>query len=444
MSIAPAMRGQAATAAAGRPPARRRRPLSVLLLCWLVVLFDGMDVNVYGAVMPRMLADPGLGLDPATAGTVGSWTTFGMLTGALAAGNLTDWTGRRPVIVGGTLLFSAGSVLCAAAPGAESFGLGRFVTGLGLGGVMPVCLSMVMEFAPGARAALIAGVLMTAYHVGGMLATGLGLTLAANSGWRAVFWAGAVPAVVTVPLLLWLLPESPTVLLAKGYTDRARQLADLYGLRLRHATAAPPSAGARARWHAVLALFRGTGRRATPLLWAASFCGLLLVYGVSTWLPQLMRAAGYGPTSSVAFLLVINAGGIVGMLIAGTVATRFGAARVSAVWFLLTAVGALLLTLPLPLPVTYVIVAVTGIWLFSAQVMVYATVPALYPAGQVSAGLGWATGVGRLGAVMGPALGGAVVAHGAQRWAFVIFAVAGLTGALAIHLAGRTPCPSDS
>ncbi|MFG2389859.1 MFS transporter [Streptomyces lavendulae] len=442
MSIAPAPGGQQAAAAAGHRPARLRRPLVVLALCWLVVLFDGMDVNVYGAVMPRMLADPGLGLTPATAGTVGSWTTFGMLVGALAAGNLTDWTGRRPVIVGGTLLFSAGAALCAAAQGVEAFGLGRFVTGLGLGGVMPVCLSMVMEFAPGARAALTAGALMTSYHVGGMLATGLGLTLAADSGWRPVFWAGAVPALVAVPLLLWLLPESPAVLLAKGRTAESRKLALRYGLLPPHATTAP-AAGARARWHTAVALFRGTGRRATPLLWAASFCGLLLVYGVSTWLPQLMRASGYGPTSSVAFLLVINAGGIVGMLIAGTVATRFGAARVSAVWFLLTAAGALLLTLRLPLPVTYVIVAVTGIWLFSAQVMVYATVPALYPAPQVSAGLGWATGVGRLGAVLGPALGGAVVAHGVQQWAFVTFAAAGLTGALAIHLAGRTPGQPD-
>ncbi|WP_327278997.1 MULTISPECIES: MFS transporter [unclassified Streptomyces] len=429
-----------AAVAAGHRPARRR-PLVVLALCWLVVLFDGMDVNVYGAVMPRMLADPGLGLTSATAGTVGSWTTFGMLIGALAAGNLTDWTGRRPMIVGGTLLFSAGSALCAAAHGVEAFGLGRFITGLGLGGVMPICLNVVMEFAPGARAALTAGALMTSYHVGGMLATVLSLTLAADSGWRSVFWAGVVPALVAVPLLLWLLPESPAVLLAKGRTAEARKLARRYGLRPPHATTAP-AAGARARWNTALALLRGTGRKATPLLWAASFCGLLLVYGVNTWLPQLMRAAGYGPTSSVAFLLVINAGGIVGMLIAGAVATRFGAARVSAVWFLLTAAGALLLTQRLPLPVTYVIVAFTGIWLFSAQVMVYATVPALYPSAQVSAGLGWATGIGRLGAVVGPALGGAVVAHGAQQWAFVTFAAAGLIGALAIHLAGRTPCRS--
>ncbi|MFJ9762926.1 MFS transporter [Streptomyces erythrochromogenes] len=431
--------GAPGTAALRQPTPRR--PLLVLALCWLVVLFDGMDVNIYGAVMPRMLADPAIGLTSATAGTVGSWTTFGMLVGALAAGNLTDWTGRRPVLVGGTLLFSAGSALCAAAPGAEVFGLGRFVTGLGLGGVMPVCLSMVMEFAPGARAALTAGALMTSYHVGGMLATVLGLTLADDSGWRPVFWAGAVPALVAAPLLLWLLPESPAVLLARGRTAEARKLAHRYGLLPPHAaTTAPPPAGARARLHAARALFHGPGRRTTPLLWAASFCGLLLVYGVSTWLPQLMRASGYGPTSSVAFLLAINAGGIAGMLIAGAVATRFGAARVSAVWFLLTAAGALLLALPLPLPLTYVIVTVTGIWLFSAQVMVYATVPTRYPAPQVSAGLGWTTGVGRLGAVVGPALGGAVVAHGAQQWAFVTFAAAGLTGALAIHLAGRTAC----
>ncbi|MER5938196.1 aromatic acid/H+ symport family MFS transporter [Streptomyces sp. NPDC001928] len=416
-----------------RPAHTFRTVFPVLALCWLAVFFDGMDVNIYGAVMPHMLDDPGLGLTPDTAGTIGSWTTFGMLIGALTAGNLTDWLGRRLMLVASVSLFSAGSALCALADGVGTFGAGRFVAGLGLGGLMPLCLAMVLEFAPPRRAALTTGLLMTSYHFGGMAATGLGLTLAPAAGWRWVFWAGVLPAVVAVPLLLRLLPESPGVLLARGERDRADAVADRYGLP-RPVEVAAPAAGAAGRLAAVRELFHPRSRWATPLLWLASFCGLLLVYGVSTWLPQMMRASGYGLNSSVSFLLVINAGGIVGLLIAGRVADRFGAVRVSAIWFVLTAAGALLLKAHLPLGVTYVVVAVTGVWLFSAQVMVYAATSTVYRDSERAAGLGWVTGVGRTGAVVGPWLIGELAASGNESWGFTTFALAGLGGALAISL----------
>ncbi|MFF3455264.1 MFS transporter [Streptomyces sp. NPDC002730] len=407
--------------------------LPVLALCWLAVFFDGMDVNIYGAVMPYMLDDPGLGLTPASAGTIGSWTTFGMLIGALVAGNITDWLGRRPVLIVSVTLFSLGSAVCATAGSPALFGTGRFIAGLGLGGLMPLCLAMVMEFAPPRRAALTTGLLMTSYHFGGMAATGLGLTVAPSAGWRWVFWAGVLPAVIVVPLLSKVLPESPGVLLARGERDRADAVADRFGLP-RPTPVEAPASGAKGRFDAVLALFRPESRWATPLLWLASFCGLLLVYGVSTWLPQLMRASGYGLTSSVSFLLVINAGGIVGMLIAGRTADRFGAVKVSAIWFLLTAAGALLLKSHLPLGITYVVVAFTGVWLFSAQVMVYAATNTVYRGSERAAGLGWVTGVGRTGAVLGPWLGGALAQGGNESWGFTAFALAGLLGAIAVSL----------
>lgn len=405
----------------------------VLALCWLAVFFDGMDVNIYGAVMPHLLDDPHLGLTESSAGSVGSWTTFGMLIGALAGGTLTDWLGRRPILVWSVLLFSAGSAVCALAPSVAVFGGGRFLAGLGLGGLMPICLAMVAEFAPPKRAALATGLLMTSYHAGGMAATGIGMLLGPSAGWRWVFWAGVLPAVIAVPLLLKLLPESPGVLLARGRTDAAYAVADRYGMA-RPAPAEAPEGSAKGIVAAVLGLFRGETRWATPLLWAASFCGLLLVYGVSTWLPQLMRASGYGLTSSVSFLLVINAGGILGMLVAGRTADRFGPVRVSAIWFVLTAGGALLLREQMPVGLTYAVVFITGVWLFSAQVMVYAASNATYPVAERAAGLGWVTGVGRAGAIVGPWMGGAVLANGTAGWGFTTFAAAGLLGALAIAL----------
>ncbi|MFF7474697.1 MFS transporter [Streptomyces sp. NPDC008092] len=424
------------------PPRTLRTVAPVLALCWLAVFFDGMDVNIYGAVLPHLLEDNSLGLGKATAGTIGSWTTLGMLIGALTAGNLTDWVGRRPLLVGSVSLFSAGSAVCALAANPTVFGTGRFLAGLGLGGLMPLCLAIVMEFAPPRRIALTTGLLMTSYHVGGMAATGLGLTVAPTAGWRWVFWAGVVPAAIAVPLLLRLMPESPGVLLAKGRGAQADAITDRYGLP-RAVPAAAPVAGAKGRLQAVRVLFAPESRFATPLLWLASFCGLLLVYGVSTWLPQMMLASGYGMTSSVSFLLVINAGGIVGMLVAGRTADRYGAVRVSAIWFVLTAAGALLLQAHLPLAATYAVVAVTGIWLFSAQVMVYAATSTVYPDSARATGLGWVTGVGRSGAVLGPWLVGALADNGHDDWGFTAFALAGVLGAIAVALVplARRPAP---
>ncbi|WP_235467054.1 MFS transporter [Streptomyces platensis] len=432
----------------GLPPAARghtfRSVAPVLALCWLAVFFDGMDVSIYGAVLPHMLDDPGFGLTPTMAGTIGSWVTLGMLIGALGTGTLTDWLGRRPVLVAGVLVFSAGSAACALAGSPGLFGAGRFLAGLGLGGLMPICLSMVMEFAPRGRAALATGLLMTSYHAGAMCATVLGLTVAPAHGWRWVFWVGALPAFVAAPLLLRLLPESPGVLLAKGRTAEAAAVAGRYGMAP-PVLADAPAQGARGRLVSVLALFRPGVRLATPLLWLASFCGLLLVYGVSTWLPQMMRASGYGLSSSVSFLFIINAGGIAGLLIAGRLADRYGPVRISALWFLLTAAGALLLGARLPLGATYVVVAVTGVWLFSAQVMVYAATHRVYPPTERATGLGWVTGIGRTGAVVGPWLGGVLAATANSQLGFTVFALAGLLGALAIGsvpLARRLGRPS--
>ncbi|MGW6737159.1 MFS transporter [Streptomyces sp. NPDC055013] len=416
------------------PPTRSFKAVApVIALCWLAVFFDGMDVNIYGAVMPHLLDDPDLGFSPSTAGTVGSWTTFGMLIGALATGTLTDWLGRKPLVAGSILLFSLGSALCAVAPDATVFGAGRFISGLGLGGLMPIGLALVAEFAPPGRAALATGVMMTSYHAGGMAATGIGLAVAPDHGWRWVFWAGALPAVIALPLVMKWLPESPGVLFAKGRSEQAYAVADRYGLE-RPGAAEVPLAGAKGRMAAIGALFAPGTRLATPLLWIASFAGLLLVYGVSTWLPELMRASGYSLSSSITFLMVINAGGIVGMLIAGRTADRFGPVKVSAIWFLLTAAGAFLLRAQLPLSVAYVVVFITGVWLFSAQVMVYASTARLYAPGERATGLGWVTGVGRTGAVVGPWLGGMVIAGGNAELGFTTFAVAAVLAAVAISL----------
>jgi AAHS family benzoate transporter-like MFS transporter len=402
-------------------PSSSRVATIVVALCWLLVFFDGLDMFIYGAALPDMLADSTLGLTPASAGDVGSVATFGMLVGALTAGLATDRIGRKRVLLLCCAFFSVASGLCAVAPDVTTFGAARFIAGLGLGGLLPTAIALVAEYAPEGRRNFLIGALMTAHHAGGIAASTLGLWLLEDFGWRTVFFIGVIPLLIAVPLVGRFMPESLAFLVAKGRTSAAERIARRYGLVIPAAETFRDGAPRKA---AFAQLFSRNRWQVTTLFWLTSFAGLLLVYGVSTWLPSLMRAEGYNLGSSLAFLLVINGGGIVGMFVAGKIADRFGPVRVATIWFALTAASVYSLGAHLPLPATYVLVFAAGVFLFSAQTMVYAAVAHVYPTSSRATAIGWTTGIGRFGAVFGPWMGGQLFATGHQGWGFGIFAVA--------------------
>lgn len=162
-----------------------------------------------------------------------------------------------------------------------------------------------------------------------------------------------------------------------------------------------------------------------------SFSGLLLTYGLNTWLPQIMSEAGYNAKGSLSFLLVLNGGAIIGGLIASRVADRTGPQRVIAVTFCLAALSLVLLTLNFPLGVLLVAVAGAGIGAIGTQVLIYGFVSNYYPTTARAAGVAWCAGFGRLGGILGPLLGGILLGAGiASSTAFYIFAVVALLGAL--------------
>lgn len=134
-------------------PARGGRMAALVVgLCWLVVLFDGLDMFIYGSVLPHMMETKALGIDPGKAGDVGSYATFGMLIGALSSGTVSDWVGRKKTIIVSTAVFSLASAVCASASSLGMFSFGRFLAGLGLGGLLPSAITMVTEYAPAAAA----------------------------------------------------------------------------------------------------------------------------------------------------------------------------------------------------------------------------------------------------------------------------------------------------
>ncbi|GGX42806.1 hypothetical protein GCM10010515_06890 [Streptomyces fructofermentans] len=272
---------------------------------------------------------------------------------------------------------------------------------------------------------------MTAHHAGGILSAYVALWVVEPFGWRAAFWVCVAP-LLFVPVLAKFLPESLGFLVAKGRVEEATALAGRFAVEL---PAAPDRRTPADRRDALADLFRGGEWTRTLLYWLASFGGLLLVYGVATWLPTLMRSEGYELGSALTFVVVFNLGGIVGMLVAGRAADRFGAPRISSLWFALTAAGVFLLSVHMPLGVTFVVVFLTGVFLNSAQTMVYATVSLRSTPDNRATAVGWTSGMGRFGAVFGPWLGGQLLASGNGDWGFTAFAIAGLSSMVLIGVA---------
>jgi predicted MFS family arabinose efflux permease len=259
-----------------------------------------------------------------------------------------------------------------------------------------------------------------------------------------MFVIGALPALVLVPLMLKNLPESTSFLVARGRREEAEELAGRYGISLEPEEVREVTAEERASegtgLGAVKTLFSGGYVLGTLAFSVASFMGLLLVYGLNQWLPTIMRDAGYALGAALAFLLVLNLGAVAGLLLAGPVADRYGSKVACAGWFALAAVFLFLLSVQMPLALTYLAVFVTGFFVFSAQVLLYAYVSRHYPTSGRGTALGWAAGIGRVGAICGPILGGLLLGAGlAVPWGFYAFAIVGLLGAIFIFAVPRSP-----
>lgn len=416
----------------------------VAALCWAAVALDGFDLVVLGAVTPALLEYEAWGLTAPQIGAITSYGLIGMMIGALGIGTLADIVGRRTCILLSVTSFSAFTALLAVAPSPEVFGVLRFLAGLGLGGLIPTAATMVSEYAHLRRGGSSITFMMTGYHVGGVLTALLAIPILPTLGWQAMFVIGALPALVLVPLMLKNLPESQSFLVARGRRDEAEELAERYGIPLQpeevREVRAEERTSEEGRFGAIKTLFSGGYLLGTLAFSLASFMGLLLVYGLNQWLPTIMRDAGYALGAALAFLLVLNVGAVAGLLVAGPVADRYGSKVTCAGWFGLAAVFLFLLSVQMPLALTYFAVFVTGFFVFSAQVLLYAYVSRHYPTGGRGTALGWAAGIGRVGAICGPLLGGFLLGAGlAVPWGFYAFALVGLLGAFFVFVVPRSP-----
>ncbi|GAA4380414.1 aromatic acid/H+ symport family MFS transporter [Nocardioides caricicola] len=392
-------------------PARRTPAADGLwpvALCWIAVALDGFDLVVMGAVIPTLSATGALGFTDASLTTASTIGLVGVGVGATAIGPIADRFGRRRSLIGCVAWFSVLTVATAFATSSDMFIALRFLAGLGLGACLPSALALMSEYAPRDRGARAMTRTMTGYHVGAVLTALLALWVIDAWGWEAMFVIGGVAGLVAVPFFWFKLPESEAFL-------------------SRRETAAPAAPSA-------VEVVRGPYLRVSLGLWVASFMGLLLVYGLNTWLPKIMGEAGYSITAGTTLLLVLNLGAVIGLVAAGHVSDSRGNKPTVLAWFAIAAVCLALLSIKLESNALVLLaVLVTGVFVFSAQVLVYAFVGHLYPPEIRGTALGFAAGVGRVGAIVGPSITGALVTAGiAYPWGFYVFAAAALLAVVAL------------
>ncbi|MEX6504412.1 MFS transporter [Pseudomonas zhanjiangensis] len=403
----------------------------VMALCALLLIFDGYDLFIFGVVLPAIMQE--WGLTPLQAGALGSYALFGMMFGAFGFGTLADKIGRKKGIAICFALFSGATILNGFASSPTEFGIFRFIAGLGCGGLMPNAVALMNEYAPKRLRSTLVAVMFSGYSVGGMLSAGVGIYMLPRFGWESMFFAAAVPLLL-LPLILWKLPESVGFLVRQGRDQQARAVLRKVepGLGLEAADQLQMS-DSKGQGAAVLELFReGRGLR-TLCLWLAFFCCLLMVYALSSWLPKLMANAGYSLGSSLSFLLALNFGGMAGAILGGWLGDRFNLVKVMVAFFVSAALSISLLGFNSPTPVLYLLIFVAGATTIGTQILLYACAAQFYGLSIRATGLGWASGIGRNGAIVGPLLGGALLGINLPlQLNFLAFAVPGAIAAIAM------------
>ena len=396
--------------------ARRLRTVTwIVALATVGLVFDGYDLVVYGAVVSTFLRDATqIGpVAPAVAGLLGSCALVGVMVGALLAGAVGDLLGRRKVMMFSYAWFSAGMALTALSTSATVFGALRFCTGLGIGALLATTAALVAEYAPPGRKNLVNAITNGGIPLGSLLAAGLAMLLLEHIGWRGLFGIGALPMVTLLPLAYFRMPESVAWLAARGRMEEARALSERTGMPL--PTSAAPARGAGAMAPVDQVGFAGLFtdyRFATLVLGLMSATGLVLVYSLNTWLPEIMLRAGFDAKGSLAFLLVLNGGSLFGALAASRAADRFGPKPVVASCFAVGGVALALVTLGFPLAGLLAIVALVGLGTSGTQTLIYGFVANYYRTNVRAAGVAWCAGFGRLGGIGGPVLGSTLIGAG--------------------------------
>lgn len=425
--------------------------IRVFGLCMASLIMDGFDVQVMGFVATTMFAE--WSVPAPTLGSLLAWGNAGVLVGAIVFSMLADKVGRRPVLVGATLFYSIMTIVAAFAQDVEQMRWLRFIAGIGLGSIIPNATALVGEFSPKrTRIAWIMCITM-GFTLGAAISGFVANALIDAFGWRSVFiFGGAVPLIISILMFVWL-PESLQFLaVRKRHRDRlARWLKQLDPtLHIGPQTEFTANETTR-RGVPFWLLFREGRAFVTALLWIVNFTNILALYSLAGWLPLIFQnLMGYDRATANLLGTVVQVGGTVGAFGLAWLITRAGFTPMLALTFAVAAVSVALIGQPgWSLPGLYGIVFVAGWCIVGGQPGLNALSSSYYPTYLRSTGVGAGLGIGRIGAIVGPMIGGALVA---AQWSpqelLLAAAVAPTISTIVVvtlwFVLGRTPTQSDA
>lgn len=397
---------------------------------------DGFDV------LAMTFAAPGLArawsIGPAQLGAALSSGLAGMALGSLLLAPLGDRLGRRPLVLLCLVLMAFGMAMTATASGIVALCLWRILTGLGIGGMVAAINAVASEFASERRRDFCVAVMTIGYPIGGLIGGFAVAEVIVVHGWQAVFVIGGVVTAAFIPLIWFGLPESLDFLARQGTpAARARIAATL--ARFGHAAASASVAAAPpVRSGSYALLFGPAYRRTTVILVIAYFLHILTFYFFSGWLPKLMSDLGYATPDAIRTSALMSLGGIIGGSALGWAAPRFGLVRLLVASMIGTTVMFIVFGFAVGLAALQAAAFAAGVCVFGGIVGLYALLARSYPPELRVTGTGVAIGVGRGGAVVGPLIGGFLIAAGTSiPFAIGIVGSGALAAALLLLVMGR-------
>lgn len=404
----------------------------ILFWCVLILVLDGYDLAVVGAALPSIMKE--MGVDATKAGFMASSALFGMMLGAIYLGTLADKIGRKLSICICVGLFSVFTAAAGLTSDPLTFSATRFLAGLGIGGVLPVVTAQMGEFAPGKMRARLVTIVFAGYSIGGILVALTGKHLIGAYGWQATFFVAGLP-LFFIPFILWTMPESMAFLAKKNRQEALRKVVMKIAPELRIADddrlVVPLEAMASTA--PVKALFANGRAWSTVMLWIAFFTGLFMVYSLSSWLTKLMAMSGYSLGSALNFVLVFNIGAVCGAIFGGWLGDKFNIKHVLVAFYATGAVSLTLMGYTKATELLFLLVFVVGASTLGTQLLAYAYAGEFYPGSIRSTGVGFASGIGRLGAIVAPVLIGMLVAMKLPlEQNFVAIGIAGVIGTIAV------------
>lgn len=412
-----------------------RRQWLIVFLGFFVLGMDGFDVTAIGFIAPALIED--WQISRHMLGPVMMSGLFGLAAGSLISGPLADHHGRKKLIIGSVLFFGISSLLSAWSWNLASLTFFRFITGLGLGAAMPNITTLVAEYAPGKYRSRLSTVIHCGFNTGAALGGLLSQQLLGAFGWRSVLVTGGILPLLLAIVLLRYLPESMHYLVQNPENkNNLRQLLNKFvpGIADEHShfyTSEPQKAHAST----ARSLLHPPYTLGTIALWLTLFAGLFSVYLLSSWLPLMIKDAGLTLSQAVIMGSVFQMGGMMGNFCIGIEMDRWGRHCAIIVTLLGGACSALVLGLHNPsLPALCILVLMLGFTINGISPGCYALAAHFYPTSIRATGVGWATGIGRLGAITSAGAGSAMLAAG---WAFsdvfLFLPLPLLIGALALY-----------